>query len=232
MPDIPNRLDEEAALAAILSAMFARHQDELTEWLEANAGRARRLPPGLLAAFRNDVAEAVQTTIAGVHSEAAQRIAEQLGYGVSTDEAVARADQYARDRAAEIGTAIAERLDTQTQEALALAATVTVGLVASEEARALVTRALETVTGAGRAETIAATEVTTANTAGELARVDDVERRTGMAIMAVWVTERDDRVCPRCEAMDGAPRQAWKGDAEHGPPLHPSCRCFVEYAFQ
>lgn len=46
-----------------------------------------------------------------------------------------------------------------------------------------------------------------------------------------WVTRRDERVCPRCDAFDGerAPVgdlfESDEGEESYGPQLHPLCRC-------
>lgn len=38
-----------------------------------------------------------------------------------------------------------------------------------------------------------------------------------------WLTERDERVCPLCQALDGKPFQF--DDGQKPPPLHWNCRC-------
>ena len=56
-----------------------------------------------------------------------------------------------------------------------------------------------------------------------------------------WMSERDDRVCPICEALDGkivtddelffstVPRKVGRRMSRtlNGPPAHPRCRCRV-----
>jgi len=48
-----------------------------------------------------------------------------------------------------------------------------------------------------------------------------------------WVTRRDARVCPRCDAFDGERAdvgevfESTEGEESDAPPLHPRCRCRV-----
>ena len=62
-------------------------------------------------------------------------------------------------------------------------------------------------------------------------------RKQGLLDEAVyvreWVTRRDERVCPRCDAFDGERAEvgelfeSTEGEDIGAPPLHPRCRCRV-----
>lgn len=42
-----------------------------------------------------------------------------------------------------------------------------------------------------------------------------------------WMTEKDDRVCTRCEQMQGKIYSLYE-TLSPTPPLHPNCRCKIE----
>jgi predicted kinase len=84
-----------------------------------------------------------------------------------------------------------------------------------------------------RAETIARTEVLTAENEGEKAIWrESVDR--GLLdpeeMERVWITSADERVCPICDPLEGAQvgiDEQWDTSVgpSDGPPLHPQCRC-------
>lgn len=85
-----------------------------------------------------------------------------------------------------------------------------------------------------RALMIARTETIAASTKGQLAAWDEAVRNGQLSARArkVWITTADDRLCPRCAAMDGktAPLDGkFSGGLTGvgGPPLHPNCRCAI-----
>lgn len=90
---------------------------------------------------------------------------------------------------------------------------------------------------ASRATNIARTELAWASNAGRLAQAREL---LGDGARKVWVTARDDRLCPICEPLNGV--VVAMGDEFTGgrggrfasallraphPPIHPSCRCSV-----
>lgn len=79
-----------------------------------------------------------------------------------------------------------------------------------------------------RAENIAITETTNAITLGERTVVDEM-RRLGVDVDAVWITQRDERVCPVCGPLHSQPSSQWVEDFAYGPPAHPRCRCYLMY---
>jgi SPP1 gp7 family putative phage head morphogenesis protein len=44
-------------------------------------------------------------------------------------------------------------------------------------------------------------------------------------VKAEWATARDDRVCPKCAALDG--KVFTLDEIEPMIPLHPNCRCIA-----
>lgn len=93
---------------------------------------------------------------------------------------------------------------------------------------------------AQRARTIARTETMGSVQAGrlELWRAAAAQGLIPEGQPRQWQITDDDRLCPECEAMDGAtaaldePFVTPDGEELDGPPLHPSCRCTVNLALR
>jgi hypothetical protein len=75
-----------------------------------------------------------------------------------------------------------------------------------------------------RAEMIAITETTRAVVEGERAIIRNLERESGQAMIPIWMTANDERVCPICSPRDNQVIT----DGIY-PPAHPRCRCVVGY---
>lgn len=84
--------------------------------------------------------------------------------------------------------------------------------------------------GRGRAELIAATEVTRAYQMGS----ERAWAAAGAVVEMEWQTVRDERVCPLCGPLHG--QRAPLGGRFEGeiapPPRHPRCRCFTRPVLQ
>lgn len=82
--------------------------------------------------------------------------------------------------------------------------------------------------GNGRAERIAATEVTTAHQRGEDAAWKYLRDEQGVLLEGIWRTEINP--CPLCQAMKDKPAAFWRQYYPLGPPQpHVSCRCYVDH---
>lgn len=78
-----------------------------------------------------------------------------------------------------------------------------------------------------RASGLAITETTAAQSSGaEKASVTSGTKDEE----DTWFTREDDRVCPICAPLHGAPRSVWQQTFPLGPPAHPNCRCWIHYS--
>lgn len=80
--------------------------------------------------------------------------------------------------------------------------------------------------GDDRAETVARTELTMAQTKGEEAALPII-RQQGVSLDGIWKAFPD--ACPICTPFHNKPSSIWKTAFPAGPPAHPRCRCSLEY---
>lgn len=81
--------------------------------------------------------------------------------------------------------------------------------------------------GPDRDAKIAISETTTAATEGGEAAAGET---FGVSPDDVWWTENDQKVCPVCRPLHRTKRGSKQWHI--GPPAHPGCRCWIEYANQ
>ena len=82
--------------------------------------------------------------------------------------------------------------------------------------------------GEDRIKTIAQTEVTIAHQQGEQDAIDYLKRVSKQRFKARWRV-RPGNCCERCTAMNNKLSTYWKRFYPMGPPVHPRCRCIIEY---
>ena len=86
---------------------------------------------------------------------------------------------------------------------------------------------------AERAALIAATEVTRTITSAEIALGAYLlalpPEAGGRKLEPHWWTEDDDDVCPVCRRLHGKSKDEWPPEAGDGPPIHPTCRCWLTW---
>lgn len=78
-----------------------------------------------------------------------------------------------------------------------------------------------------RDEAVAITEVTSATSAGGEWAVKQAGEASDDDL---WITEADGKVCEICSPLHRTKRGRWSGKFPEGPPAHPRCRCYLEYA--
>lgn len=191
----------EQELAAALEQLFTSYLEGLDEYEDLASFDYVKL--------EDDIFAALVPIIFSIALDAALHAILELGLDIDLDEVyqqmAAWARQYARD--------LSRLLAGNTRDMMALVPDVPDWQ-----------RFLEPVFGAARIERIAATEVTRALSEGVMA-AERYLRELGLETRLVWVTARDERVCPICGALDGTTRDVWAEQFPAGPPAHVHCRC-------
>jgi hypothetical protein len=216
MPDIPNRTDEERAMAAILLAIFDEKMQQAV-WLIGNSSST--LPASFYSGLASDVMQAVQPQLAGLHLEAGQRMAESVGQQLDPARAASEAEAWARKQAEQMARDLAERIQKQVDEILAEQA-------AGEADVAGVALSLEGVFSEGRADVLATDLTTGAASAGEIGAGRTIEKETGLVLEAIWRID-DSGACEVCYPLDGQSIEVWGDQFPSGPGAHPNCRCYL-----
>lgn len=96
-----------------------------------------------------------------------------------------------------------------------------------DDGLARMTDKVNEVLGEPRAEKVAATEVTDASTSGGEKAVHSSGNDDSQDI---WWTRDDSKVCKICQPLHKQPRPVWESQFPEGPPSHPLCRCWIDYA--
>lgn len=202
MPDLTNRTERERQLAAALALLFQRQGEAIkSAW--------PRAPDW--SGMEQDTHSVLASVLAGTFTDAAS------GMHNATDArrwGQAWADGYA--------SVLAGEIVATTREDVASVS----GTSPAEEAAAL---AAVIAALAMRAENIAVTETTRAITSGERIAVEQYEMSTGKRLRPIWQTELDARTCDVCRPLDGMGEEVFGRVAPTGPPVHPRCRCFLEW---
>ena len=91
------------------------------------------------------------------------------------------------------------------------------------------TATLDDVSSVNRIARWAVNIVTGSVSAGEFSAADRYQAVTGKTLVAIWVTEKDGKVCPICKPLDGLPYSIWGNKFPSGPRAHDNCRCFLKW---
>lgn len=243
MPDLANRATTEQRLSRLVKKMLAEQERRLRELLAELDARAAREEEdkkrGFLLWWPRFIADGGWLTwqtglTVGLTFGLADVVARSQRQMVRTlDDFAPRASdlddaalRYAAARAREVAAGIRqttlERFSRPIEAGLRNGHTY-------DYLRRRLTDAQESLFGAERAELIGVTETTAAHSAAERGVIDLHNRFTGRILLAHWVTERDERVCPICRPLDGQPEYLWRERFPWGPPAHARCRCYMDW---
>ncbi len=217
MAELENRTETEQTFAAKIARLNARQRHDLEQLLGWPPNPAN-VPPSFWVQVENDMRNELTSILILIFAaSASQHGAAGSSIGTFADRfAVSRSNTVAGDFAANTRDrldSLSARWDEQIR-----AGTLNRGQVQSD---------LVDVLGPTRAESIAVTETTVATSAGgEMA----AQQSGGTQQGDTWYTEKDGRVCPLCAPLHKAGRTEWMAAFPAGPPAHPRCRCWIEYA--
>jgi SPP1 gp7 family putative phage head morphogenesis protein len=128
-------------------------------------------------------------------------------------------DRWAAENAKRVGISMADN--------------VVQDLGAKAESQPLTPAAVAETLTDSRAEAVAITETTKADSAGQMIVKREVESsphaERRQQLNPVWITEQDERVCPICQPLHGKRYDSFKSQFPMGPPAHPQCRCTLDY---
>lgn len=204
MPDVADRKQLEDELEAAILLVFSQH-----------SGTWPRLD---WPAFQADLAQATNQVLRNVYAANRKKLLSDLAAGgtVGTevvDDSDDRAETWAATYSDKLAAEVTARTKAQADAQLD-------GLSHDRSGEYL---------GQSRAVRLAITEVTKAATSGEndllLALVG-----YNLRLKPIWITAEDDLVCPACRDLHNRGPKIWQEAAPDGPPLHPHCRCHLEYA--
>ena len=224
--EVPNRDQEEAALVLLLLPIF----DQWTGDLERLVGF---IP---WDAYRQRVQEALSQRLASVFLYIVLRFEAERAANFDMDAMAAAAVGWATSRASEVATGLVNSVRGSYNDLVATifsGGPVGAGSASSNAAQAR--EAISSLLTRERAVTISSTEITAAQSAGQIRAVQEYQARTGLLLDGIWIVELnglgqpDSRVCPVCRPLHGTGREVWGGKFPGGPPAHPRCRCTLTY---
>ncbi len=251
MPDLHERYAKEDELAALILAIFIAARDEAILLL-GDPPNARNLTAEFWNRLANDLRETLQAHMLRIYGVAFDRmhrdefpvIDDQIRDTLAEEWAAQKATQVVIPMIGHTKDLVSKAVQDHEQSVSAATAAImaAAGLTAIQQAerrRAAIRDAnqqlKEQLEGRAfseeRARAIAVTETTGAVTAGEVGFIGELEAAYDGYIesTSIWITERDERVCPLCEPLDGKPGRIWREAWPSGPPRHPICRCHLEW---
>lgn len=204
----------ESSFAARFARLNGRLRGKLKDYL-GHPPDIGRVPDSFWQEVQDEMNRELSIVLLLLWSQSA------VEHGLAADAAQAQGLQYAAQRAA----AVAPDFAANTRDMLRSAA----GRWGPDVARAVVEEDLVVILGPTRAERMATTETTKAQTAGGEAGIGQT---VGLSGEDLWITARDSRVCPICRPLHKQPRAVWQLEFPAGPgdDVHPQCRCFIQYA--
>lgn len=201
MADVTNRSTHESTISTGLFSIY-----------QANGGDDPNF-----AAIEAQTREKLSAELLAVYLLMLGTMDDDFEIGIEMSDRHALAANYAQTRAADVSSRMVDNMRFELDQLRAMR---NGGQFTEEEYRSR----MADIFGESRAQTIAATEVTAAASAGEQAAAS-IATAKGNGLIAVWRTEEDGRVCPICAPLDQEPVEVWENEFPGGPPAHPNCRC-------
>lgn len=241
MSELIDRDEREARVARALKRLHGKHLRELKKLL-GDPPNAENVPDSFWKKVEEDNSELLLLLLMDVYYDAAEQ---EFPDRVTPDDAEKWATKHARRTARDITRHSVERVRDAWRNFDP----------EDTESRREFRDNVNATFGQDRADNIAATEVTRAQTDGQQQGVgeenkarekaaDDAakdaedeaedgeqpkETEPAKILVAFWNSMRDAKVCPICRPLHGQPERVWGQVAPDGPPAHVNCRCWLDY---
>lgn len=205
----------EASFAARVSRLTSKHRQRLVDLL-GHPPDPTRVPDSFWIDAEEDMKRELAIVLILIWSQSA------IQHGLGADLAGIQATRYALERSRDLGQLYVQH----TRQSLAETAArwradqaLTRGQVQADAVGIL---------GPSRAQRIAMTETTRAQTSGGETAVGQT---VGLAVDDLWMTRNDGNVCQICAPLHRKPRSEWQFRFPSGPgdDVHPFCRCWIRY---
>lgn len=230
MPDIPDRTDREARLAALLRRAMGRSRARLIEAL-GDPPDVANVPDSLWEDIEAEVNDETHRALLllfllGASSMEFEDPVTQRDYQLDPDAAGDAARDYADMRAATLAGNVTETLRSQLSTAVR-DATLS-GMTSRQQLATLNSRLREIASN--QADAAGITELTSANSAGEVWYKRQYEAETGIELLGTWHTDPwAGEVCEICAPLNGMTEEVWSEQFPDGPAVHPRCNCFLTW---
>lgn len=202
MPDLKDRRKREETLAASLLMLFEDYKSKIPNDVNWNE-------------FQSDLESVLAAALEDTSNTSFQQIKQQINVELDEKKLKKKSpENWASDYSKELAALIVATTQDRVKQVEKDGKELDLDYDFSEE----------------RAQRIAITETTRAVTAGEYLLLSSaIDNDLIDAYEARWHAELDALTCQDCQDLDGMSQSVWEREAPSGPPLHPDCRCTLEY---
>jgi len=203
-----------------IQPILARYQKKI-----AAAIRSGKATDEIIRALFEELQAALGPEIAVITMDRTMQLMEEIGFGADIAVISQEALQYSQAYTYELVTGLTDTTRELVRGAMSTYQA-TPGMT-----RADLVKLLEPAFGEYRANMIAVTEVTRAYSAATN-QYQSMAQDAGLDMRRVWLTLRDQLVCPICGPLHGLPEEDWRIAHPTGPPAHVNCRCSTELTIE
>lgn len=222
MADLINRGKYESDFARKVSSLMGKHRRELASLL-GSPPDSRNVPFSFWQKVQKESEEEFFSLLLLIFIASSQQHSPLDSGTVFQSFMDANGEQWSKSRSQQVSAGYVQN----SRDRLDQLSTKWNANPESPATKSKVTQDLISLFGPDRAEGIAITEGTNAITAGSESAA---KQSGGLSGDDLWITERDRKVCPVCVPLNNQPRSVWGLKFPAGPPAHPRCRCYIEYA--
>lgn len=210
MAELPDRMKLESKIGVVLSRLGSRQRRELEQIL-GNPPNVGNVPDSWWTDKQAELAAVLLLLLGDVYYRSAKQ------HGLDREVAKQMSQQWAAKQSADL----AGDFTKNSRDILRTDAREWTGDQMTKKA---IRETTLKMLGPKRMANVAITETTRAQTRGA---EDATEETIGLSPEDIWITERDEKVCPICKPLSNEGRRFWSRYFPAGPPAHPRCRCYI-----